>query len=65
MASKYGKSRQIADENTSTFFLPAHFGEPHESWWLNKDRQSFTEKAKEETPRIVNSAMSRWLGKNN
>ena len=58
--SQKSETKPNLDE-TTTVILPWHHGEPHQSWWLDKDRAEFSSTAKEEAPRIVASAMARRI----
>ena len=65
MRSKSPKSDAKFDDitNDQTYLLqPWHHGEPTESWWLNQDRQHFSERAKQERNRMNASAMARRIG---
>lgn len=66
MASKSAKSDLPVKDypNDQTYLLlPWHHGEATRSWWLNKDRASFSEAAKVEAPRIKASAMAVRISK--
>ncbi len=50
--------------NDKTFhLLKWHAGEPHESWWLNLDRDAFIARASVEAPRIASSSMARRISR--
>ena len=63
MASRSQKSSPARAFSADKHFpmQPWHHGEPTESWWLAKDRESFAQAAKAEAPRIIRSSMARRI----